>query len=109
MADTEAQKKVESTVDEEKVEKKTEEVVEKSESEEKKTENGEENGKEQEESEEVKDDTPKDKCSIKRKSTGTDSLDAKTEETTPEKKAKLDEAVIESKANGEVTEAEATA
>lgn len=50
-----------------------------------------------------------DKCCIKRKSTGVEAVDGKTEEATPEKKAKLDEAPAEAEANGDVTEAEAAA
>jgi len=40
---------------------------------------------------------------------GGDAVDGKTEESTPEKKAKLDEAPAEAESNGEVTEAEAAA
>ncbi|KAH1020733.1 hypothetical protein HUJ04_010346, partial [Dendroctonus ponderosae] len=45
------------------------------------------------------------KCCIKRKSTG-DAVDGKAEESTPEKKAKVDSTPAEVEANGEVTEAE---
>jgi len=115
MADTEAPKTVESTVDEKKVEEKEKviEKVDKEKDEDKVEENGEktENGDSKEEptetsEEEAEPEPVTDKCSIKRKSSGGDAVDGKDDEkTTPEKKAKID--VDEVEANGEVTEAEA--
>lgn len=111
MADTEAQKIVETSIEEKKTEEKEKlaEKIEEAKAEEngKKAENG--DTKEPEEKEEDKEEPETEKCSVKRKSVGGDAVDGKTEESTPEKKAKLDEAPAEAESNGEVTEAEAAA
>ncbi|KAL1506445.1 hypothetical protein ABEB36_005811 [Hypothenemus hampei] len=114
MADTEASKITETTIEEKKLKEK-EKLTEKLPAEDEKTvENGDKNeNKEEEEEDEVKEseeptEPATDKCTIKRKSTGGDAVDGK-DESTPEKKAKIDDAPSEEEANGEVKEAEATA
>ncbi|XP_060524088.1 muscle M-line assembly protein unc-89-like [Cylas formicarius] len=116
MADTEAQKKVESTIEEKKVEEK--EKIEAT-KEDKKEENGDKVDKDEakvktpekaEKKSEDKDSPVTDKCTIKRKSTAGDVTDGKaTSESTPEKKAKVDDASPEAESNGDVAEAEVAA